>query len=119
MTQQGGFMIECKTSEDAKHVYACAREYLSNQNLEDPDWAECMELDGQTVGIDYECGIDWMDFDGLFASMCEYIEDKLPGLMQSGDARYANLSVGFEYTAELTRDGNGIRITDESSEDEE
>ncbi len=118
MQQQGGFMIKCISTEAAKQVAECAKSFLSAQKLKSNDWIDALDTYGKTVSVDYECFMDWDDFDGLFQRMCEHIEKTLPNLMESGEAKYANLSVGSDFTLIMDRDDEGIHITNRIRDDE-
>lgn len=113
MSQQGGFSIICSTEDDAKKVFDCSREFLSNQNLQNNYWYDSIELVKDEVSVDTQIHIEWEDYEGLFERMCEYVEKKYPGIIQSGNSNYCDTRSGFSNSSTFERTDDTLEYEEE------
>ena len=113
MSQNGGFSIFCNTEDAAKKVFDCAREFLSNEKLQNTYWHDFMKVSKDKVFVDTQVYIVWEDYEGLFENMCEYVEKKYPGIIQAGSANYCDTGSSFSDSSTFERSGDTLEYEEE------
>lgn len=109
MWTQAGFTVECKTNADAEQVALSMKEYLQAKKLSNDNWEKGIFVTESTVKLNEDTYTTWDDWDGLFESMCEYVEKHYPGLMLDGNTLFSESTGGRNQVA-FERTDEGIEF---------